>query len=89
MFVPIYHAGSSCRCSLNRKLGGGELSVGSTLCRRKGLRRRRRSRLVFTEIERQVLDRPVISPVGTLNEIWGLINKMYIGFSVQNLEKTM
>ena len=39
--------------------------------------------MVVTEIERQVLDRPVISPVGALNEIWQLINKMYTGFSVQ------
>ena len=39
--------------------------------------------MVVTEIERQVLDRPVISPVGTLNEMWRLMNKMCTGCSVR------
>ena len=39
--------------------------------------------MVVMEIDRQVLDRPVISPVGTLNEMWSLMNKMYTGRSVR------
>ena len=35
--------------------------------------------MVVTEMERQVLDRPLISPVGTLNEMWRLMNKMCTG----------
>jgi hypothetical protein len=39
--------------------------------------------LVVTEIERQFLDLSVISPVGTLNEMWRLIDKMHTGVSVR------
>ena len=38
--------------------------------------------MVVTEIEWQVLDRPVINPVGTLNEMWRLMNRMYTGYSI-------
>ena len=38
--------------------------------------------MVVTEIDRQVLDRSVISPAGTLNEMWRLKNEMCTGVSV-------
>jgi hypothetical protein len=82
MFVPVYHPGSSCRYSLNRKHGGAELSDRHCVEEKEWegegevFWSSRKSNGMF-------LIAQLISPVGTLNETWRLINKVYTGFPVR------